>query len=124
MIVEWVLPDDLTAARVARGHVAEDLAHRGVPDAVADDILLAASELAANAIRHGRPPAVLRLDYPAGRVRVTVSNHGGSPGPMVLDAATDADHGRGLAMVQELADEVGWGRDGDRLDVWAEFALS
>jgi serine/threonine-protein kinase RsbW len=124
MIVEWVLPDDLSAARAARAHVAEDLARRGVPDSRADDILLVASELAANAIRHGRPPAILRLDYSAATVRVTVSDHGVSGEPAVLDAATDMGHGRGMAMVQALADEVGWHRDGDRLDVWAEFPIS
>lgn len=123
MIVEWVLPDDLSAARAARTHVAEDLARRGVLGPLADDILLVASELAANAIRHGSPPALLRLDDSPGRLRVTVSSHGGSTEPMVLDAAADADHGRGLAMVRALAEDVGWLRDGDRLDVWAEFPV-
>ena len=124
MIVEWVLPDDLTAAQAARAHVADDLGRRGVPDAAADDVILVASELAANAIRHGSPPALLRLEYADGRVRVTVSNHGGSPDPRIVDAAPDAGSGRGLAMVQAIADEVGWQRDGDRLDVWAELAVS
>lgn len=124
MIVEWVLPDDLTAARAARAHVADDLGRRGVPDAAADDVILVASELAANAIRHGAPPALLRLEYADGRVRVTVSNHGDAPDPRIVDAAADADHGRGLAMVRAIADEIGWERDGDRLDVWAEVAVS
>ena len=124
MIVEWVLPDDLTAAQAARAHIADDLGRRGVPDAAADDVILVASELAANAIRHGSPPALLRLEYADGRVRVTVSNHGGSPDPRIVDAAPDAGSGRGLAMVQAIADEVGWQRDGDRLDVWAEFPIS
>ena len=124
MTVEWVLPDDLSAARAARTHVADELALRGVQDPLADDILLAASELAANAIRHGSPPALLRLEQSPGRLRVTVSNHGGSTEPTVLDATADAGHGRGLAMVRALAEEVGWQRDGDRLDVWAEFPIN
>ena len=124
MIVEWVLPDDLSAARAARVHVADELGRRGVPDAVADDVVLVASELAANAIRHGSPPALLRLDYSAGRVRVTVTSHGGSADPEVVDAATDAGHGRGLAMTKAVADDLGWERDGDRVDVWAEFDVS
>lgn len=123
-MVEWVLPDDLTAARAARAHVADALASRGVPDATADDVILVASELAANALRHGSPPALLRLEYGDGRIRVTVSNHGGSSDPQIMDAAADAGHGRGLAMVQDLAEEVGWKRDGDRLDVWAEVAVT
>lgn len=125
MIVEWVLPDDLSAARAARVHVADDLTRRGVPDSVAADIVLVASELAANAIRHGSPPALLSLDYATSRVRVTVSNQAAaSAEPRILDAPADAGHGRGLAIVRELAEQVGWERDGDRLDVWAEFRLS
>jgi anti-sigma regulatory factor (Ser/Thr protein kinase) len=124
MIVEWVLRDDLSAARAARDHVAGELAHRGVAHAIADDIVLVVSELAANAIRHGSPPALLTLDITTERIRVTVSNHGASAEPRILDAPADAGHGRGLAMVRELAEQVGWERLGDRLDVWAEFPLS
>jgi serine/threonine-protein kinase RsbW len=123
MIVEWVLPADLTAARVAREHVADDLGRRGVPDDVVDDLVLIASELAANAIRHGSPPAVLELHYDQDRIRVVVSNHGNAPDPRVLTADPDAGHGRGLAIVESLADDVGWSRDGERLDVWADRQL-
>lgn len=124
MIVEWVLPDDLSAAGAARVRVADDLRRRGVPDAAAGDLVLIASELAANAIRHGSPPALLRLDYSDERVRVTVSNHGSASDPRILDATDEAGHGRGLAMVQSLSDAMGWDRDGERLDVWAERAVS
>lgn len=120
MIVEWVLPDDLTAARAAREHVARDLGERGVAGAVVDDAVLIASELAANAVRHGSPPALLRLDYSPDLIRITASNHGSSPDPRILTADPDAGHGRGLAMTEALASKVGWSRDGDRLDVWAE----
>ena len=123
-MVEWVLPDDLTAARAAREHVAEELRRYRHPPATVDDLVLIASELAANAVRHGSPPAVLRLDRAPDRVRVTVSNHGSAPDPRILTADPDAGHGRGLAMVEQLADAVGWDREADRLDVWAEVSLS
>ena len=122
-MAEWVLPEDLSAAHVAREQVAAFLDERGVPTDLADDLVLIASELAANAIRHGAPPAMLRLTYEPARIRVTVSNHGDAPDPRVLTADPEAGHGRGLAMVETLADEVGWARDGDRLDVWAEVSL-
>jgi anti-sigma regulatory factor (Ser/Thr protein kinase) len=124
VIVEWELPDDLTAARVARELVADDLGRRGIPESAADDLVLIASELAANAIRHGRPPVLLTVDYSADRVRLTVSNHGDSPEPRVLEASPDAGHGRGLAMVAAISTDSGWERDGDRLDVWAEVRLT
>lgn len=122
MIVEWLLPGDSSAGRVAREHVALDLGQRGLPDQVTDDAVLIASELAANAVRHGQPPVLLRLDYGADVVRITVSNHGSSPDPRILTADTESDHGRGLAMVEAMARRVGWERDGDRLDVWAEVS--
>ena len=120
MIVEWVLPEDLRAAGDARRHVADDLGARGVPDEVIDDLVLIASELAANAVRHGRPPALLRLEYVDGVIRIVVVNHGDALDPRVLTADPDAGHGRGLVMVEQLADEVGWSRDGERLAVWAQ----
>lgn len=124
MIVEWMLPSDLTAAREARERVADDTGTRGVPSPVADDLVLIASELAANAVRHGQPPVLLRLAYLGDRIRLTVSNHGGSPDPRIVVAADDVGHGRGLAMVEQLATATGWEREGDRLDVWAEVAVS
>ena len=123
MTHEWLLPGDFTAAQAAREHVVDALARDGLADDVVDDLVLIASELAANAVRHGSPPAVLRLDRADGGIRVTVSNHGDAPDPRILTAEPHAAHGRGLAMVEQLADRVGWERDGDRLDVWAEVWL-
>lgn len=124
MIVEWALPDDLTAAREARVLVSEDLGRRGIPDGIADDVVLIASELAANAVRHGQPPVTLRLEFDADRVRVVVGNHGSMADPHITAAGEEQGHGRGLAMVESLASDVGWSREGDRLDVWADVSLA
>lgn len=123
MIREWVLPDDLTAAREARSHVDHTLAGMGVTGEPRDDAILVASELAANGVRHGKPPITLRLTEFDDRLRITVGNHGDSADPRIITADPDASHGRGLSMVERLAAEVGWERDGDRLDVWADIAL-
>ena len=123
-MVEWVLPDDLTAAGAAREHVVAALTGLSLRAHALDDLVLIASELAANAVRHGSPPAVLRVEHDAERIRVTVRNHGDAPDPRILAADPDAGHGRGLAMVAQLADDLGWSRDGDRLDVWAEVAIT
>jgi serine/threonine-protein kinase RsbW len=120
----WVLPVDLTAAQAARQHVADHLDRHGTPTDVVDDAVLIASELAANAVRHGAPPILLLLERTADRLRITVVNHGDAPDPRVIVADPDANHGRGLAMVSDLAAATGWERDGDRLLVWAELDLS
>jgi serine/threonine-protein kinase RsbW len=120
---EWVLPDDMSAARVARSLVERSLASMGVTGESRDDAVLIASELAANGVRHGEPPVTLRLATHDDRLRITVANHGASPDPRILTADPDAEHGRGLAMVEALAAEVGWDRDADRLDVWADIVL-
>ena len=122
-MAEWMLPADLSAARVAREHVEAFLDERSIAGEISKDLVLIASELAANAIRHGAPPALLCVSHEHGRIRITVSNHGGSPDPRVLSPDPESGHGRGLAIVETLADDVGWSRDGDRLDVWAEIRI-
>jgi anti-sigma regulatory factor (Ser/Thr protein kinase) len=124
VIVEWMLPGDLTAARAAREHVAAELDRRGIDGTAADDAVIVVSELAANAVRHGAPPIRLRLDFSPARLRITVTDHGDVPDPRVVLAAPDAGHGRGLAMVAALAADTGWARDGDELAVWAELPIS
>ena len=86
-----------------------------------DDAALIASELAANAVRYGQPPYTLRLDSTEDHVRITVSNHGPAADPQPLEAADDSHHGRGLTIIASLSADMGWGRDGDRLDVWADL---
>jgi anti-sigma regulatory factor (Ser/Thr protein kinase) len=120
---EWVLPDDLTAAAVARGHVAEALDAIAVVGEAQEDAILIASELAANAARYGAAPLTIRLETMSRRLRITVGNHGESPDPQIRVAEPHAAHGRGLAMIKGLAEDVGWDREADRLEVWADVAL-
>lgn len=99
------LPPTAQAARAARRFVAAALADWGC-DAVLDRAVLLASELIANSVLHARTPLTLTVAAGAdGSIRVTVADaslrlpHPRSGG---LDAAT----GRGLALLDELAD--GW----------------
>jgi anti-sigma regulatory factor (Ser/Thr protein kinase) len=53
--------------------------HQQLPDHETDKLIFATHEAVINALRHGRPPTVLRLWTKPGRVTVTVSDAG--PGP-------------------------------------------
>jgi anti-sigma regulatory factor (Ser/Thr protein kinase) len=102
-------------ARLARHLALHRLDAWGVPygSAVSDTAALLVAELAANAVTHGRVPGrdievVLRLD--AYTLRIDVSDSRGErrpPGPEGVVAAPEAEGGRGLLLVDALADR--WG---------------
>ncbi|NGO79159.1 ATP-binding protein [Streptomyces sp. YC504] len=79
---------------------------------VAETLVLLISELVTNAVVHTGCPAVLRMllpDVPAasGTVRVEVADSS-SRAPQPRDADGDDTNGRGLALVDGLADRWGW----------------
>ena len=123
MTSTWVLPDDLTAAQVARRHVAAELERASVDDEIVEDTVLVASELAANAVRHGAPPVTLTLEQRGDRVRVSVRDRGSGTDPRVPAPSDTAGSGRGLAMIQQISVDHGWDRLEDGLIVWAELEL-
>ncbi|MFF6996185.1 ATP-binding protein [Streptomyces sp. NPDC008313] len=105
--VEYALPREAVSAGRARELTTAFLTRPG-PRVTAptvdqvDDARLIASELVANAVRHGRSGCRLRLKV--GRGRVTVEVHDDSPGrPRVRTPDTESESGRGLAMVEKLA---------------------
>ncbi len=112
------------AARSARRHVAAHLAAAGVDGDVVDTAVLLTSELVSNAVTHGRGGPVLGLSLQGGSLRVTVADHEGAlPRVAPLDVA--ASGGRGMLLVEELADA--WGVDripGDGKRVWFRLGLS
>ena len=105
--VEVRLPPDESAPGTARVTTRAALNRWRLP-AFADSVLLAVSELVTNAVRHGAPPARLRLARSPDRLVVDV--HDASPSLPGMDqdgvAAADAESGRGLAIVAAIADEV------------------
>ncbi|MFE2278600.1 ATP-binding protein [Streptomyces sp. NPDC059454] len=105
----------------------------GVPHAasVIEDAGAGATELAANAIAHGRTPErdfrlVLSLVPVSGRLRIAVSDTRPDrlpPRPGALSAPPpEAEGGRGLLLVEALSVDWGWTAD-DLVNktVWAEL---
>jgi anti-sigma regulatory factor (Ser/Thr protein kinase) len=86
------------------------------------DVLLLVSEVVTNAVVHGYPPGRLRLSSDDARVRVEVEDS--SPAQPVLEAFDHESHrGRGIALVEALADDWGVeapGGQGSGKRVWFE----
>ncbi|MFF8611753.1 ATP-binding protein [Streptomyces sp. NPDC015350] len=112
-------------ARLARLLTTAHLSHWGLPVESAAHIV---AELAANAAVHGRVPG---RDFRLGLVvhrdellRIEVTDTRGERLPVACAPATDAESGRGLLIVEALADR--WGTvtgPVPRKTVWAELDL-
>ncbi|MGW1779114.1 ATP-binding protein [Streptomyces sp. NPDC002143] len=111
-------------ARLARLLATEQLRSWGLPLEPADHIV---AELAANAVTHGRVPGrdFQLLMYVIGdALRIEVTDTRGDRMPCLRQAAGDGESGRGLVLVDALADR--WGvTEGrrPRKTVWAELKL-
>ncbi|MFE2944698.1 ATP-binding protein [Streptomyces sp. NPDC059255] len=109
-------------ARVAhmRRIVMANLRWWNVTEPLAEEVVLAVSELVTNAVRHGAGAVGLRVKC-AEDLRVEVAD--GSPVPATLHCAGEADEsGRGLFIVAVLAQD--WGVSSDGTTTWCEFSLS
>lgn len=91
-------------------------------DQLPDRIVLAASELAANAMRHGAPPAELRLLTDGEAWVLDAVDHDAARGPRLARRRRPGDGGYGLVLVRRLSDGVGSYVTGDAKHVWARFA--
>lgn len=92
---------------------------------ISDDLVILASELAANAILHsrsGRPGGTFTVEvtlYPGEYAWVEVTDQGGAWSAKV----DDDEHGRGLALVAGIAGNGNWGVEGTEFSRIAWFRL-
>ncbi|MDQ0313100.1 anti-sigma regulatory factor (Ser/Thr protein kinase) [Kitasatospora herbaricolor] len=128
----WRLPPDGTAARLLRSRVSGQLCDWCLSE-LGPDLALIASELAGNAVRYGHPPywANLHMLTDPGRpesVRLIVADVG--PGFDVADVVDswrlsgtmDRGRGRGLLLVDALADSWGTAARAPFCLTWADLA--
>ncbi|MEV7965534.1 ATP-binding protein [Sphaerisporangium sp. NPDC088356] len=120
----WDLPHDLSMVGKSRGMVNEILATWGL-QCLADDVVLVAGELLANAITYGEPPVSLTLSAGTGELHLQVTDHGPEQ-PRHLHLSLEAIHGRGLTIVEALAHRSGVTQlpDAQGKTVWARWCLS
>jgi anti-sigma regulatory factor (Ser/Thr protein kinase) len=118
-------------AHLARLFTVQRLAEWGWPPACTEsrNVALVVAELAANAVTHGRVQGrgfglTLVLESPV-MLRVEVADPRGERAPVAHPALPTAEGGRGLLLVEALAD--GWGvecRPPSGKTVWARIFLS
>lgn len=99
-----------------------------LPEEVRDDLLVCATELVSNAVRHARPlpGGELCVVYTMGPgdVEVRVVDGGSRTHPHVVAVNLDSAHGRGMFIVSKLS--LDWGArtlgDGTQ-EVWARIPV-
>ncbi|GAA2458572.1 ATP-binding protein [Streptomyces lavendulocolor] len=120
-------PDPAEVGR-ARRWARSRLAGSGIgeDEPLAETLVLLISELVTNAVVHTGCPAVLRMLFGAGAgtaqpgtVRVEVADTSARP-PRPRHADGDDTNGRGLELVDGLADRWGWQREGAGKSIWCE----
>ncbi|MEU6218424.1 ATP-binding protein [Streptomyces sp. NPDC047022] len=126
-----IRPDPAEVGR-ARQWARSRLAGSGIAadEPLAETLILLVSELVTNAVVHTGCPAVLRLlltgmrDDPsgavAGMVRLEVADASARP-PEPRHATGDETGGRGLELVDGLADRWGWDQEGVGKRIWCEL---
>ncbi|KAF5996527.1 ATP-binding protein [Streptomyces mirabilis] len=121
-----IRPDPAEVGR-ARRWARSRLAGSGIgaDEPLAETLILLVSELVTNAVVHTGCPAVLRLSLPGvlgesiGTVRLEVADSSARP-PVPRHAEGDETNGRGLELVDGLADRWGWNPEGAGKSIWCE----
>ena len=102
------LPFEATSARVARRLVGGLLTDNGYDDGIVEDSELVAYELVLNAAVHGAPGQAGTIGFEcglrSGLVNISVHDGGSSGSVTALPPSDERPSGRGLAMVNALAD--------------------
>jgi anti-sigma regulatory factor (Ser/Thr protein kinase) len=97
-------PCENSSVTRARHAVVAFLVREGCAEVGSDTAALLVSELATNAVRHARSPFTVEMRHDHGKLEVEV----GDDDPRLPDSRTpDDEGGRGLRIVEALAEE--WG---------------
>jgi sigma-B regulation protein RsbU (phosphoserine phosphatase) len=114
------LPSEPASVPAARQFVREFLADEGVDAVLALPAVLLTSELVTNGVIHAHTDLDVRAKLANDSLRLEVVDHGGGL-PLRGQAARDAERGRGLTVVSELATRWGVVMEPDWKSVWFEL---
>jgi two-component sensor histidine kinase len=117
------LPHTPSSVSGVRGRLCADLLASGVYEETAEDATVIVSELISNALRHARPlpSGDIRVAWfrQGDLIRLAVSDGGAMTEPRPARPTLSSLGGRGLSIVETLAE--GWGvlHEDDQTTVWA-----
>lgn len=118
-------PDALAVSQARRflRQALQDLLGGGGGSELADTLLMAANELATNAVLHARTEFVVRIAVDTAHVRVEVTDEN-SRVPQPCLAPADATSGRGLALIDGSGLQWGIDRHPGGKTVWLQASRS
>jgi anti-sigma regulatory factor (Ser/Thr protein kinase) len=106
-------PFDRDSLYALRAAMAAHATAAGMSPARVHDLVMAVHELATNAVRHGAGHGQLRVWANRGAVHCEVSDDGAAPPPSAgpapldrLDGPWPGEHGHGLWLVRQVADQA------------------
>lgn len=112
------LPVDSDSVPFVRGLCRQALEHRGVQQAVIDEIALALTEACADVVQHagehGRYEVAVAIDDRLCRISVVDDGEGFDPAELsARDEGSPRDDGRGLLLMQALVDRLDFRHEPD-----------
>jgi serine/threonine-protein kinase RsbW len=126
-VQEWVL-DSVTQLRLLRAGLFRALHGEPMPpggqlDEVPEKVAIVATELATNALRHGRPPTRVHLRRTEHSFVLDVADDDPGTLPERAGPRAPGDGGLGLRIVSELTEAAGWYIHGASKHVWTQFRI-
>ena len=120
--VETQLPSTTSSPQLARAFLQTAM-HTWNLDGFGDVTELLVTELVANVVTHVGAPMTVRVHRQSDRVRVEIEDP--SPEvPVVRHPGAADEHGRGMLLVDQLANAWGVERRADGKTVWFELDVS
>ena len=120
--VETQLPSTLSAPQLARAFLRATL-HTWELDGFGEVTELLVTELVANVVTHVGAPMTLRVHRQPSSVRVEIEDPS-TQLPEVHHPDAADEHGRGVLLVDQLADHWGAEQHGEGKTVWFELDVS
>lgn len=122
----WTLstPEEI---RTVRWELRETIGRSAAPSSddlmdVPERMILVASELAANALEHGRPPTIVTLGSDGSRYLLEVADHDPDSVPVLAGYRAPGAGGFGLQIARRVGQEVGWYTTGTTKHIWVTFS--